>query len=636
MKKLYTFFVFLFLSQFVKSQIPTPQDCPGAVTICQDVYEEADPYPYQNNNGNYLNEIQRPVGKDCYTKEDNGVWYVFTVQTTGNLRFNLQPHDLDDDYDWILFDLTSGSCAELSENSETYMVSSNNYGHEEGDPVFDGNTGANSALSGGAADNCNGPGKTNGPAFNDDIPVSAGRTYYLYLSNFSNSLNGYRLDFSSSTADIIDDVPPYPAGITNEVVCDPAKIKLRFNERVRCSDINTAGFTLSGPDGNYPISNAYGEYCQYGGTFDRDFNIQISQKLKPGNYILNLSALAKDACNNTSPPTSINFKIGPEIQSVNPQFNGCYGEQKGKIEVTASDLNSLTYSIDNGANFQESNVFENLPVGTYKILVKNTGKCIAEYEPVIITSPSGFVLESKDFSQSLKCFGDQNGYINFIVQGGTGALQYSIDGQNYFPSGNFQNLAAKEYTLHAKDEQNCKSDFGIVPISEPEKLEFDLFDLSNITDCSGANNSGLTVSTKGGSGEILYSMDNQNFNNNGTFSNLTEGYYQIYIKDENDCSNSKEFEIFADYRSCLIIPGSFTPNGDGINEKWQIGYIHLFPDAQVKIFDRWGKLVATYQANQEMWNGYIQGNLPALDCYYYALILNKRFDPIKGTVTVIK
>jgi len=77
----------------VAPPIPTVQDCDGAIPVSQNIYTEINAY---SGTGNVSNEIP---STSCLYSERNDVWYTFTVQTTGDLSFDITPNDLSDDYD---------------------------------------------------------------------------------------------------------------------------------------------------------------------------------------------------------------------------------------------------------------------------------------------------------------------------------------------------------------------------------------------------------------------------------------------------------------------------------------------------------------------------------------------------------
>lgn len=84
----------------------------------------------------------------------------------------------------------------------------------------------------------------------------------------------------------------------------------------------------------------------------------------------------------------------------------------------------------------------------------------------------------------------------------------------------------------------------------------------------------------------------------------------------------------------LTIPNTMTPNGDGYNDNWVIGGLERFPDAEVRVYSRWGQLVHRSRGN-DPWDG---GELPEA-VYYYVIDLNPLgFDtrPYTGYLTIIR
>src|SRR4029078_3328328 len=59
-------------------------------------------------------------------------------------------------------------------------------------------------------------------------------------------------------------------------------------------------------------------------------------------------------------------------------------------------------------------------------------------------------------STNLTCFGSDNGTISVTANGGSGILQYSINGGSSFQtSGNFANLAIGNFNIVVQDTNNC-------------------------------------------------------------------------------------------------------------------------------------------------------------------------------------
>jgi len=185
--------VFTLLTSKVFSQVPTVQDCLGAIPVCELVYSEVNAY---EGTGNYLDEINS--GSSCLgSGEKNGVWYSFFVQEDGDLSFSITPNDLSDDYDWAVFNLTDNDCSDIFANAEL-EVSCN----------YSGSPGAT------------GPNGLDGIQNEQTVPVFAGEYYIINVSQYSTSLNGYVLDFSESTASINGCQPYYGNGVIGKMFND--------------------------------------------------------------------------------------------------------------------------------------------------------------------------------------------------------------------------------------------------------------------------------------------------------------------------------------------------------------------------------------------------------------------------------
>jgi uncharacterized protein (TIGR02145 family) len=273
---------------------PTEQDCLGAIPVCQPIYTTTQSY---TGHGNVYPEI---VDADacplCMDGEKNDVFYVITVQTSGILRFTLTPVNPNNDYDWSLFNMTNANCSELYSKAIKLQVSCNSYGSGG----INGPTGINTMLSNDK--NCNGPGTSNGPAFNKDVPVNTGETYLLNISNWSSvNQQGYTLDFAGSTAQIFDDTPPAIDSIQNEVSCSGTdSLYLRFSENIKCSDIqdHPEKFTITAGSGTYTITGVTSPDCVIGGTQTFGITLLVSPLLYSGSYDLHIIGDIGDLCGN--------------------------------------------------------------------------------------------------------------------------------------------------------------------------------------------------------------------------------------------------------------------------------------------------------------------------------------------------
>lgn len=104
----------------------------------------------------------------------------------------------------------------------------------------------------------------------------------------------------------------------------------------------------------------------------------------------------------------------------------------------------------------------------------------------------------------------------------------------------------------------------------------------------------------------------------------------VSILSANNCPFEDQVELVA----CLDvdIPNTITPNGDGVNDTWIIKQVYSFPDNQIEIYDRSGRQVYATSGYENDWDG---NGLPAT-VYYYSVILEPGFAPLKGTITIIR
>ncbi|WP_341841275.1 PKD domain-containing protein [Chitinophaga caseinilytica] len=111
---------------------------------------------------------------------------------------------------------------------------------------------------------------------------------------------------------------------------------------------------------------------------------------------------------------------------------------------------------------------------------------------------------------------------------------------------------------------------------------------------------------------------------NPTHQYLRSGVYEVCLTayTEFGCEDSVCQEVSAIVNPLYDVPTAFSPNGDGINDKWEIkGFGILRYD--MKVFNRWGQLM--FQSNDQKlgWDGRFNGTVQPMDAY--AFVLNIEF-----------
>lgn len=309
--------VFSVIGAFIVFQAQTQpasfQDCLGAIPVCQQIYEE-NRAPVGNGN-----IVDFAAQGNCTVGESHSIWYTFTVNNSGQFGFVLTPNDPNQDYDWILFDITNASCEDIYDDPS--LVVSCNAAGGSGCHGATGATGDTEFDEQGP--NCNNlpPDQNNGYSpFNDLVDVEAGNTYALCIINFSNvSSRGYTLDFGlSADIGIYDDTPPVFEEASYPDSCNGQEIAVRFSEFIQCATIDAANFQLNGPAGAYSVDLS-SVNCDAGGNYSKEFLLAVDPPIQPGEAVdlaltVDGSTEALDLCDNPAAPASMSLG--------GPAFNG--------------------------------------------------------------------------------------------------------------------------------------------------------------------------------------------------------------------------------------------------------------------------------------------------------------------------
>jgi hypothetical protein len=216
---------------------------------------------------------------------------------------------------------------------------------------------------------------------------------------------------------------------------------------------------------------------------------------------------------------------------------GCFGGSSGSCTVTAgTGLGTFEYSKDGGANYQPSNTFSGLAVGTYSILVRNLSgsQCTAlAPQPVTITEPAA-ALACTTVQLHVSCYGGNSGSCTVNATGGTTPYQYSLNGATAVPGNVFSNLTAGTYTIDVADANACTVVQQTVTITEPTELLLTATP-TNAT-CSSGSDGSIAASGSGGTDTYQYNLNNGAYQASGSFPGLAPGLYLVGVKDANTCT----------------------------------------------------------------------------------------------------
>ncbi|MDQ3046459.1 MAG: T9SS type A sorting domain-containing protein [Bacteroidota bacterium] len=172
---------------------PTVQDCSGSISVCgatsisQTVSYfgcgSTSDVPASGTIGNPSTNVSSANSGCLLSGERNSLWYRIDVSANGSLAWTIS-NPAGSIYDWILYPLTTNTCADISANLVApvrcnWNGGSNTVGTGMQSPVPAGGIAAN---------------------FETPLAVTAGQSYVLCVTNYSGTTGGTTIDFSNSTS----------------------------------------------------------------------------------------------------------------------------------------------------------------------------------------------------------------------------------------------------------------------------------------------------------------------------------------------------------------------------------------------------------------------------------------------------
>ena len=370
------------------------------------------------------------------------------------------------------------------------------------------------------------------------------------------------------------------------------------------------------------------QFTFYNSVADRDSDQPITatdqyQNTQPFNQTLYYKAVNSVGCTNLGEiqlevsPGEINpspfgpfysCDIQPEDTVLESTFNlDDIAESYGDIDVefypSLTDMsleqNSLTGAINSGSTIvyaRKSSDNQCLGVDEIGLIVNPTPYVEMEATYLLCTDSPGLTIEGPAGFDVYR----------WVKVDGTAENQIS-SGQSAVISALGTYKLETSYTYYIADKKySCENSvtFSMLPSNMA------VFQEIKIQDFSSRNTVQVGVS---GDGSYWYSLDGTEYQQSNLFENVASGLQTIYVKDANGCGISEK-EI-----AVMGYPKFFTPNGDGVNDYWQLSGVEnlLETDARISIYDRYGTFVTQINPKDPGWNGDANAKmLPASDYWF--------------------
>ncbi len=309
-----------------------------------------------------------------------------------------------------------------------------------------------------------------------------------------------------------------------------------------------------------------------------------------------------------------------ESTIINVQQEFCVGDADASFEV---DIKGGTGPFSTSLNSSDPadfvlnrTVFTGLEGGqSYNVFVKDAEGCTTSTS-ITLDAPVDL---SAEVNIAYECQEDNIGLANTvtitIAAEYANDVTYTLDGDSATDQleNVFHNISPGAHTISIAHANGCVNDQAFVIQDNPEPLTL-------VLDNSEINT--IIAKASDGGGDYQYSFNGESFSSENTYYIKVTDTYTVTVKDSYGCTTTEEIEVeFIDVK----FPMYFSPNGDNRYDTWKPKNLESYPNAIVKIFDRYGRNIKTFGKDGE-WDGtFKNANLPSGD-YWYILLLNREDD----------
>lgn len=460
------------------------------------------------------------------------------------------------------------------------------------------------------------------PVINNISALNAG-VYTLTLTGCNVS--------SNTTIFTVNPAPLPPSAYNNGPLCMGQTLSLT------ASAIAGSAYTWTGPNGfTSSLQNPV---------------INNSTVANTGMY--NVSVMV-NGCNSTIGVTSVAIADSARANAGSDQIvcannsvvNLSGGITGGSISGLWSSSGTGTFSPDNAS----LNVIYNLTntdkqAGNVKLTLTsiNNGVCPASSSSVFITLPTAVTVNAG--ADQKICSNTNSINLNGQVTGSSAAIWTTSGGGTfspnnitlnalYFPSASDKTKGSVTLKLASFANGNCPAAFdeSMLTINAgpnvnagPDRviIENDKIILQPVI--TGTNLKYLWTPN------LYISSDTAK---NPVLTGINDQIYTLSVSDIDGCTNSDAVNIIV--LRVPVIPNTFSPNNDGINDTWIIKNLQNYPDSKVQIFNRYGQVVFESKGYVKAWDGTLKGKPLPFGTYYYVIEPGNGVKPFTGYITLIK
>jgi len=345
---------------------------------------------------------------------------------------------------------------------------------------------------------------------------------------------------------------------------------------------------------------------------------------EPGAYTLIVTG--ENGCVDSTIVNVIDGRIYPEASASNEDLFQCENLEINLTGIGSSQGNQYDYfwTTEDG-NILSGDQTLNPRVnqeGTYILRVTDTDIGCISYDTLVLAIDDQGLVGMDLLITPPTCLGYENGIIeieNFI--GGYPPFNIILDGNDYGERLDIQYLDIGEHELTIIDSLGCVLDSLVVidtstllsvtlPMDTTLILGQSIDVLADINLASDSINQILWSSNVACDGCTSFEISPE--------GNMT---ISVEVTDINGCIEEKEFRITLNRPDELPFPQIFSPNGDGINDRFYLPLVTGIQSIEyIRVYDNWGGLL--HESNNPIpgdesfgWDGTVNGQIASMAVY---------------------
>jgi gliding motility-associated-like protein len=97
--------------------------------------------------------------------------------------------------------------------------------------------------------------------------------------------------------------------------------------------------------------------------------------------------------------------------------------------------------------------------------------------------------------------------------------------------------------------------------------------------------------------------------------------YTLHVISAAPCATEIDSQIAISVYDKIVVPNTFSPNNDGVNDTWKIAALDTFPNSIIQVFNRYGTLVFESKGYPQPWDGTSKNGKLSTGTYFYRIDL---------------